>query len=362
MQAYLENKKNLSSPTQRLLQLSLACALLLPVDNTRAEFTGFGEITSEGIILFGRELVVAPGVPPAFSAADLDYQIPKTSDDFLPEHVQDQIKDLRADALANREDGQARLADHYLDGKMVEQNLGYALAWYQVAAYNGSPYAQYVLSVLYREGDFLTSNIRISAGYEAVANTHRNAVAAQRKLGERSLDFTSPFYNVERAERWLARAGQAGDVEAQLRLGDFYADGHDVVTQTLGALKWYGKAAAKESSEADFEIATMYHRGLQYLGKDDKRAFTWMSRAANAGDDFAQIHLGMMYAKGIGVRQSPVLAYAWLKLSEDHLLKSKDINTPFLVMLHDVSESLDYQQQIQAVQYYQSLKNKFHPE
>ena len=362
MVSYCPHKQRLSRSLLQLTSSILLVALISFSSDTRAKFTDFGETTREGIILFGSEVVVAPGVPPAFSAEDLDYQIPKTSDEFLPEEQRDQIQALRADALANRKDGQARLADYYLDGKLVQQNVGYALAWYQVAAYNGSPYAQYVLSVLYREGEILTSNIRISAGFEAVANGHRNAVAAQHKIGARSLDFTSPFYDPERAERWLTRSGWAGDTEAQIRLGDLYADGNDVVTQTLGALKWYGRAAAKDSSEAEFEIATMYLRSLQYLGKDDNQAFQWMASAANAGDEFAQIHLGIMYADGVGVDTSPVLAYAWLKLSEDQMLKSQEINAPFLSMLYEVSESLDYQQQIQAVQYYQSLKAKFTPE
>jgi TPR repeat protein len=41
----------------------------------------------------------------------------------------------------------------------------------------------------------------------------------------------------------------------------------------------------------------------------------WFALAAAQGDPHAQRHLGILYAKGLGVKQNKILAYMWLDIA-----------------------------------------------
>jgi uncharacterized protein len=61
----------------------------------------------------------------------------------------------------------------------------------------------------------------------------------------------------------------------------------------------------------------MYEYGNDRLGlaQDYVEAFNWYLRAANQGDDNAQLHLGTMYEQGRGVPQDYVLAHMHYSLA-----------------------------------------------
>jgi TPR repeat protein len=55
-----------------------------------------------------------------------------------------------------------------------------------------------------------------------------------------------------------------------------------------------------------------YGRGVP---EDDTEAAKWYCKAAEQGNRFAQLFLGIMYKFGRGVPQDYVLAYMWLNLA-----------------------------------------------
>ncbi len=78
-------------------------------------------------------------------------------------------------------------------------------------------------------------------------------------------------------EAWRPLA-EAGDLEAQVSVAEFYLNGLGVTTDPAAAVAWY-------------------------------------RRAAEAGDPVAQLNLGDLYARGLGVAPDPVEAFVWFDLA-----------------------------------------------
>ena len=62
----------------------------------------------------------------------------------------------------------------------------------------------------------------------------------------------------------------------------------------------------------------MYALGEE-VPQDDAEAAKWYRLAAEQGDAFAQLELGIMYADGEGVAQDYVLSHMWFSLAAAHL-------------------------------------------
>lgn len=87
---------------------------------------------------------------------------------------------------------------------------------------------------------------------------------------------------------------------------------------------WRALAERKmESSAAQLFLGFMYAKGLG-LTRDPATAAEWYRRAAEQDSMLAQIRLGFMYRRGEGVAQDPVQAYLWATLAarqESHVQK-----------------------------------------
>ena len=69
-------------------------------------------------------------------------------------------------------------------------------------------------------------------------------------------------------------------------------------------------AAVSRNAQAQYSLGVMYERGLG-VKQDDETAVTWYRLAAKQGDAPAQNSLGLMYANGRGVRQDDSEAVTW---------------------------------------------------
>ena len=66
--------------------------------------------------------------------------------------------------------------------------------------------------------------------------------------------------------------------------------------------------------EAQVSLAEFYLNGLG-VAADPAAAVAWYRRAAEAGDPVAQLNLGDLYARGFGVARDPVEALVWFDLA-----------------------------------------------
>ena len=85
-------------------------------------------------------------------------------------------------------------------------------------------------------------------------------------------------------------AAEAGDVEAQLKLGELYQTGGGVQRDAAQARAWLAKAAQYSSGKG--------------VGKDSAQAFAWLQKAADAGVPNAFAGLAWMYRSGQGVERN----------------------------------------------------------
>jgi len=82
---------------------------------------------------------------------------------------------------------------------------------------------------------------------------------------------------------WMESA-QAGDVEAQVTVGEIYERGLGGEPNYAAALVWYEKAARQGSSKAQFALGAMYEQGLG-VDKDMLTALNWYRQAWGIPED-----------------------------------------------------------------------------
>jgi TPR repeat protein len=130
------------------------------------------------------------------------------------------------------------------------------------------------------------------------------------------------------------RKAEAGDAEAQFKLGKIYAnDGFYfdasgvliapiIAKDAAKAVEWYRKAAAQGHAEAQYHLGWKYSKG-EGVPKDAAKAAEWYRKAAAQGHAEAQYHLGNMYYEGLGISQDYAEAVKWwlLAAAQGHAIR-----------------------------------------
>ena len=136
--------------------------------------------------------------------------------------------------------------------------------------------------------------------------------SAQDALADGLTAYRSGDY-AKAVELWRPLA-ENGDVTAQYRLGNMYAEGRGVARDDKVALSWFQRAAEKGDAASQYNVGVSYASGTG-TAQNDAEAAKWFRRAADQGMAFAQLNLGLLYAAGRGVPQDNVQAMTWLQLA-----------------------------------------------
>jgi TPR repeat protein len=99
----------------------------------------------------------------------------------------------------------------------------------------------------------------------------------------------------------LTRKAEAGDAEAQFKLGVMHDRGVGVPKNVAKAIEWIQKAAVQGNTEAQHNLGLMYYEGTA-VTKDPLKSLEWFQKAADKGYPPAQFRLGLIYKKGEGVK------------------------------------------------------------
>lgn len=118
------------------------------------------------------------------------------------------------------------------------------------------------------------------------------------------------------AFEYYSKAAEAGDANAQNKLGILYQRSWGTEQNYTKALKWYKLAAEQGHTEAQTWLGYMYENGYG-TEQDFVEAIKWYKLAAEHGYDFAQYNIGFMYLNGIGVQQSDKDAAKWIRLAAE---------------------------------------------
>jgi len=102
-----------------------------------------------------------------------------------------------------------------------------------------------------------------------------------------------------------------GDQTAARKLAQAYYLGHDGVAQNFSeAAHWYLMLAKQGDAPAQTSIGLMYARGYG-VKMDPEAARKWWTLAAVQNEPGAQFNLGLIYSNGNGVAQDYAQAFRW---------------------------------------------------
>ncbi len=91
------------------------------------------------------------------------------------------------------------------------------------------------------------------------------------------------------------------------------------------AAKWFRLAGEQGDPAAQLGLGHMYEKGLG-VPHDHAEAVKWYRKAAEQDEALAQTSLGFMYGKGRGVPQDYVQAHMWYNLAASRLPPGTDRN------------------------------------
>lgn len=215
---------------------------------------------------------------------------------------------------------QVRLADLYHAGKGgLPRSLESAITWYEKAAEQNDTYAQYMLSEMYsQERGNLRLDLVTSVKWFKLANRNPDRAWAKYKIGENYQQGHGFSQNQAQAFRWYHQAAEDRLMIAQTKLGDLYAlhqaAGSEASEQEKQSFNWFSKAANAGDAYAQYRLALICLDHLEENPRNATKAFHWFQKSAYQGFRPAQLEMGMLYHLGLIVPQNPMKAYAWLRL------------------------------------------------
>lgn len=235
----------------------------------------------------------------------------QAQEDFKKGNHDAAIKEFTALGNAGNMSAQLMLGALYNKGGAIPRDDQKAVVWFQKAAQQGNPEAQYQLGSLYENSQ--------------LPQSYSDAIA------------------------WYERAAQKGSAKAQVRLGHIYNRGLGVSQNISEAVLWYGKAALQNHPEAQYSLGLMYAQGKGFP-KNDQLAIGWLTKSAAQGFADAELFLGDIYLTGASTHKRPVLAYALYELAISHnttILKDA-IKKRDRLGKHLTPEQLQYSKQLIA--------------
>ena len=202
-----------------------------------------------------------------------------------------------------------------------------------------------VLGVLYRDvlektmrmpfrlipGFVMFGLLVVSAGGQAKAmdpalqvKAEAGDAQAQYRVGLAYAEGAGVEQDYAKAAVWYGRAAEQGNAQAELQMGVLCDHGQGVGQDYGQAAGWYRKAALQGVAEAEFNLGSLYERGLG-VPQDATQAADLYRRAAEQGNASAEFNLALLYDNGQGVKQDWAQAAKWYrKAAEQGLARAED--------------------------------------
>ena len=190
-------------------------------------------------------------------------------------------------------------------------DYGAALQGIRVHAEQGDGWAQYILGLMYDNGDGVAEDDAEAVRWYRLAAEQDHALA-QNALGNMYDNGDGVAEDDAEAVRWYRLAAEQGDAHAQKNLGLMYDRGEGVTADTTEAVRWYRRAAEQGHDVAQTFLGYMYANG-RGVAEDDAEAVRWYRLAAEQGYVNAQTFLGLMYENGEGVAEDDAEAVRWYR-------------------------------------------------
>ena len=198
-------------------------------------------------------------------------------------------------------------------------------------AQQGDARAQMVLGLRYLMGNGVPADETMAQEW-LLKSAQQNNVVAQVSLAS-MLAFESDKQDLPAAAMWFAKAAEAGNVQAMSELVRLYETGSGVTRDMVKADEWQKRSKARSEAvklERVWKIARADEarwmaktsqanavadgKGPAGMGTIDVAA---LKRAAENGDEGAQLVLGALLASGDGVQRDEKAALDWFEKAAD---------------------------------------------
>ena len=303
-----------------------------------------------------------------------------TEGEGIPRDLEKSFKAFKTASELGHAESQYYLGAMYNEGVAVPQNDKEAFKWHSEAAEQGHQLAKYSIATMYYQGTGTPKDVNKALEiYLELANEKMKE--AQYSVGmiykTRVVTKGTEKESEQEAIKWLKKAAEAGDADAQFELGDIYEQGQAGVRQNkVEACIYYLKASEQEHEEALMAInrfensledkvalaEAICYQGQEYLnskhslamkllhksgemgysgayeylgdmyrdgeivGQNYEKAITYYKKAVEMGDATTAYSLAQMYDKGYGIPQNTELAMSYyLKSAEEGHVFSQHI-------------------------------------
>jgi len=216
----------------------------------------------------------------------------------VSEDIESSVRLFREAAESGHYFAQAALADLLLTGIKTEKDESEAFKWYLRSAESGNPRSQYQVATMYRDGMGTGVNPERSREWFntfSKSSFVNHQIMMAETLKNQKLDTESDY------ESMLSKAAEAYNSHAMLLLGIAYRD--HTQSNMDEAVKWLTLSAERNNVRAQIELGDMYLKGIG-IEKDPHKAFQYYMNAALNGNSLAAYRISMMYKVGVGVKQN----------------------------------------------------------
>lgn len=211
---------------------------------------------------------------------------------------------------AKEGDGAAQIlvAEIHARGLGVPKNPQEAAKWYGEAAENGVADGELQYALILLEGRHAPKD-RERARKLLRSAADKGGALAQFNYAQLLMESSRPA-DIAEAIANYERAAARGLADAQYAMGIALLDGiGGRKPDRAGARRWLTRAAEQNFDSAQVDLATLLVEARNE--KDEKAGFSWMKRAAEAGNVAARNRLAKLYQRAIGTEPDPVMAGAW---------------------------------------------------
>jgi TPR repeat protein len=206
------------------------------------------------------------------------------------------------------------LGDFYRSGTGVERDITQAISWYAIAAEKGDQFAARDLAKIYFEGDGVQRDANLSKAWLAKA-AELGHPEAQANLGLMLVQGKEFTKDVPVGTKLVVDAANKGDAFAWSLLGSFHEDGIGMPRSFEKAAQAYEKAIALGYVEAKDLLTPRLHT-LSQLIASSEAAENDRAQAVR-GNATSMLYMGYRYGEGIGVIEDSASAFTWFSKAAD---------------------------------------------
>lgn len=178
-------------------------------------------------------------------------------------------------------------------------------------AEKGDPAAQLLAAEIYARGMGVPVNpVEAARWYGRAAE--QGVTEAQFRYGAMLLQGKHIPRDKAKAEKLMQAAAEAGNPMAQYNYGQLMMVNHPGETGLDIAFPWFEKAAQARLADGEYAVSQIYANGTLKIPRDEKKARTFLERAAKQNYDTAQLDLATWYIEGRGGPRDYLAGFRWM--------------------------------------------------